>query len=192
MTIDDELLLELFKPDYYEKVGKGALIVNVVGTGDIDYKLEETYELTFWRISEVRKMTPDIIVTKRTQPETIAIELENDFDWDFQKSLRKLKKYRKKFGDVRVIIPREYKKFGPLYFHEGFRVYLWSAKRKWKYLKCHFVNSRENRFANFMCEGKTSDGKPCKNGRRDLFEMVGLEDIRIEEFKPEDASSTKA
>lgn len=185
------MLLELFKPDFYEKVGKDALIISVVGTGDIDYKLEETYELTFWRISEVRKMTPDIVVTKRNKPETIAIELENDFNWDFQKSLRKLKKYRKKFEDVRVIIPREFKKFAPLYSHESFRVYLWSAKRKWKCLKCNFINPRENRFVNFMCEGKTNDGKPCNNGRQDLFEMVGLQDTKVEEFKPEDIDSTK-
>jgi hypothetical protein len=189
MTIDDELLLELFKPDYHEKVGKGALIVNVVGTGDIDYKLEETYELTFWRISEVRRMTPDIMVTKRTSPETIAIELENDFNWDFQKSLRKLKKYRKKFGDVRVIIPREYKKFGPLYSHENFRVYLWSAKRKWKCLRCGFITARENRFMNFKCEGKTQKGETCNNRNRDEFEFVGLEDTKIDEFKPEDVTS---
>ena len=35
MTIDDELLVELFKPDRYGKISKGAPIVNIVGTQKI-------------------------------------------------------------------------------------------------------------------------------------------------------------
>ena len=46
MTIDDELIYELIKPDRYGKVGKDAFIVKVVGTRKIDSKLEEPKELS--------------------------------------------------------------------------------------------------------------------------------------------------
>jgi len=42
MTIDDELILELIKPNKLGQVGEGALIVKVVGTKKVDYELEET------------------------------------------------------------------------------------------------------------------------------------------------------
>jgi hypothetical protein len=172
MTIDDELLLELFKPDYYGNIGKDALIVNIVGTPIIDYKLEESEEVTFWRKSEIEKMTPDITVTLKQESITIAIELENDIKWDFQESLRQLKKYRKKFSDVRIIIPREYKRFAPLYHNERFQVYLWSAKRKWKCFRCGFVNVNESRIPP-KCDGKNQNGKSC-NANREEFELVGF------------------
>ena len=41
MTIDDELILELIKPDMHGKVGEKALIVKIVGTRKIEYGLEE-------------------------------------------------------------------------------------------------------------------------------------------------------
>jgi hypothetical protein len=66
MTIDDELLLELLKPEKSGKVGKDALIVKVVGTLKVDYKLEksEDYQTkadAFERTWSI--MTPDILVT---------------------------------------------------------------------------------------------------------------------------------
>ncbi len=186
MTIDDELLLEIFKPDCYGNLGKDALIIQLIGSGDIKFTLEESHSRRIAKTGEVIKMTPDILVTKLNPTQMVAIELENDFDWDFQKSLRELKKYRLKFGDVRIIIPREYERFASLYCHENFQVYLWSAKRKWRCLCCGFINVRENRFINFKCEGKLEKGKLCENGRQDMFELVGLEDTRIEQYKPEE------
>ena len=71
MTIDDELLVELFKPDIHRKVGKNALIVKVVKTLKIDYKLEEP--TSYWERHrgkdlmeikrEVVKIRPDITIT---------------------------------------------------------------------------------------------------------------------------------
>jgi hypothetical protein len=183
MTIDDELLLKLFDPDFYGNLGEDALIANIVGTRLIDYTLEETKEVSFWRKGEIETMTPDIVVTHRQQSTTIAIELENDISWDFQKSLRQLKKYKKQFSEVRIIIPREYKRFAPLYYHEGFGVFLWSAKRKWKCLKCHHITPSESRIPP-RCNGKTEDGKPCTN--KNDFDLVGLESTKFEGYKPED------
>ena len=186
MTIDDELLLEIFKPDRYGNFGKDALIIQLIGSGDIKFTLEENISHLVRRTGEVLRMVPDIVVTKLNPTQTVAIELENDYDWDFQKSLRELKKYRLKFGDVRIIIPREYERFASLFCHENFQVYLWSAKRKWRCLDCGFINARENRFINFKCEGKKTNGKPCDNSRQDRFELVGLEDTKIEQYRPEE------
>lgn len=187
MTIDDELLLELFKPDPCGNVGKDALIVkdHVVRTHAFDYKLEDSQEISFWRKSEIERITPDIIITLKRETKTIAIELENDIKWDFQDSLRQLNKYKKNFPDTRIIIPREYKRFAPLYVHEGFKVYLWSAKRKWECLRCHYINIEENRVPPKKCKGKAKEGKSCGNTNRDEFDLVGLEDTQFKEYVPD-------
>ncbi len=186
MTIDDELLLEIFKPDRYGNLDKDAVIIRLVGSGDIKFTLEETFSYRSTRTGELVRMTPDIVVTKLNPTQEVAIELENDYDWDFQKSLRELKKYRLKFGDVRIIIPREYERFASLFCHENFQVYLWSAKRKWRCSICGYINAKENRFINFKCEGRIDKGKLCDNGRQDMFELVGLEDTKIEQYRPEE------
>jgi len=41
MTIDDELLLELIKPNVHGEVGEKALVTKIVGTRRLQYKLEE-------------------------------------------------------------------------------------------------------------------------------------------------------
>lgn len=194
MTIDDELLLELFKPDTSGKVGKDALIVKIVGTRRITYRLEETasgfqthYEepmhITSPIESELYKITPDIVVTiPRKENRQIAIELENDIHWDFGQSLRQVKKYKRKFKDTRVIIPYEYERFAPLYKNEGVRVWLWQAKRKWKCLRCGTINVNESRIPP-KCKGKDSEGKKCTNTSRDEFDLVGLENADFNEYE---------
>jgi len=186
MTIDDELLVELFKPERDGKVGKGALIAKIVGTRRIIYTLEETasgfqthYEKPIYIFSqsksELYKITPDIIVTiPRKENRRIAIELENDIHWDFGESLRQVKRYKEEFPDTRVIIPYEYERFAPLYKNESVRVYLWQAKRKWKCLRCETVTENESRVPP-KC-------KKCKNKSRDEFDLVGLEDAKIWEY----------
>lgn len=66
MTIDDELLVELFKPDKYGKVGKNALIVKVVGTRNIHYKLEELFSFYLDTDAVIKKekthICPDIAI----------------------------------------------------------------------------------------------------------------------------------
>jgi hypothetical protein len=188
MTIDDELLVELFKPDRYGKVGKDALIVKVVGRRDIHYNFEELHSFYLDHDAVIKKekthICPDILIyadITRIQPQ-IVIELENDIKWDFQASLRQIKNYKHKFGDVRVIFPEKYKRFAPLYKNEGFRVYLWKAKRKWQCLRCGTVNVNESRIPP-KCEGKDSEGNECKNNSRDEFELVGLKNADILEYK---------
>jgi len=179
MTIDDELLLELFKPDRYGKVGKDALIQKVVGTLNINYKLEEPKDYQTKSDAVQRTwsiMTPDIIITIPIQQKEIAIELENDVHWDFQASIRQVKKYRQEF-DTRVIIPYDYKRFAPLYKNEGLRVWLWQAKRKWKCLRCETVTVNESRVP------PECSNKKCKNKRRDEFDLVGLENADFNEYE---------
>ena len=187
MTIDDELLLELFKPDRYGKVGKDALIVKIVGRRAIYYNLEELQRFYLDTDAVIKKekthICPDIVIygeITRTQAQ-IAIELENDIKWDFGESLRQVKNYKNKFGDVRVIIPETYKRFAPLYKNEEFRVYLWKAKRKWQCLRCGTINVNKSRIPP-KCEGKDSEGNECKNNSRNEFDLVGLKDADIEEY----------
>jgi hypothetical protein len=185
MTIDDELLLELLKPEKNGKVGKDALIVKVVGNLKIDYKLEEPsgyfkrFEVNDKGLSAtvnegLIKITPDITVAITHENKQIAIELENDIQWDFQKSLQQVKKYQQKF-DTRVIIPYEYERFAPLYKNEGVRVWLWQARRKWRCLRCRTINVNESRVPP-QC-------KKCKNKSRDEFDLVGLENADFNEYE---------
>jgi len=201
MTIDDELLLELVRPDARGRVRKEALIVSIIGTKEIQYKLEEsTYYTESYGTGEDQKIefvgiTPDITVKIKPKrgvkeafkkmvtemvmgPEVgVALELENDIQWDFQDSLRQIKKYKKKFEDTRIIIPEEYKRFAPLYKNEGFRVYLWKAIRRWQCLRCGTVTGKEGPIQP-KCKNKE-----CQNKSRDEFRLIGLKDTEIEEYK---------
>ena len=184
MTIDDELILELIKPDIHGKVGEKALIVKIVGTQKIEYKLEEsTYDSQFHQVDirierELLKMTPDIIVTiPQEQQRQVAIELENDIHWDFQKSLRQVKKYKIRFDDTRVIIPKEYERFASLYKNEGFHVYLWKAKRKWQCLRCGTITDKEGPIQP-ICKNRE-----CGNKSRNEFRLIGLKNTIIDEYR---------
>jgi len=185
MTIDDELLLELIKPDENGEVGESALIIKIVGTKKIEYKIEQSeidYEL-YWDALTLGKrnveMTPDITISIPNENKQIAIELENDYDWDFQASLRQVKKYRIRFDDTRVIIPKDYGRFAPLYKHEGFRVYLWKAKRVWQCLKCDTKTDKEGPVI------PKCSNSGCRNHSQNGFRLIGLKDTSIEEFNLE-------
>jgi len=185
MTIDDELIYELIKPNKYGEVGKDALIVKIVGTRKINYKLEEPTR--YWEIREITgsipvrqeitqeavKITPDITVTLlHEEGKKIAIELENDIQWDFQVSLRQVKKYKGEFPDTRVIIPDEYKRFAPFYKHEGFRVWLWKATRVWQCMRCGKITEKEGPLEP-KCE-------KCKKHTR--HRLIEVKNAEIEEY----------
>jgi len=86
LTIDDELLLELIKPNKLGEVGDDALIIKVVGTKNMSYTLEEpttpfkSYTATDeFDYAMEHLITPDITVTLPKEKEKeIAIEIEND------------------------------------------------------------------------------------------------------------------
>jgi hypothetical protein len=61
---------------------------------------------------------------------------------------------------------------------------LWSAKRKWKCLKCHHININESRVPP-KCEGKNEKGELCDNTRLDQFDLVGLENTKFKEYEPD-------
>jgi len=190
MTIDDELVLELIKPDRDGKVGKDALILKILGnSSEIEYELEKT-TYNFSQYGDLKKkfekvrfipMTPDITVTafspKDKTIQNTAIELENDIDWDFAESLRQLRKYRLNFPDTRIIIPKEFERFAPLYEKAGFRVYLWKAVRKWQCLRCGTETRKEG-----PVTPKCSNSK-CNNNSRNEFRLVGLQNADVEEYQ---------
>jgi len=198
LTIDDELILEVIKPDESGKVTEKGLILSIAGSKDIQYKLEEsTYFIETYGSGEneetkIVTMTPDITIWKKPArgwkalvkdvmkemivgpEEGIAIELENDIQWDFQSSLKQVKKYKEKFQDTRIIIPEDFRRFAPLYRNEGFRVYLWTTERVWNCLKC----------------GKDTVGRgpivpkcECGSHNPSDFRLVGLRNTEITEYR---------
>ena len=198
MTIDDELLLELIKPDSKGKATEGGLIVTIAGTKEILYKLEQStsylknYGTEQEPEIEVIKMTPDITIWRKPPQrgwktlakdvlkqivigpdEGVAIELENDIQWDFQCSLQQIKKYKGKFEDTRIIIPSEFGRFAPPYKNEGFRVYLWDAKRRWQCLRCGTETDKAGPVSP-KCQ-------KCSNNSQNDFRLIGLKDTTIEE-----------
>lgn len=201
MTIDDELILELIRPDKNGGITERSLIVVITGGVDYIYKLEEsTYYIKDYGSTQTRpipkivRMTPDITIWKKPRrgmqaflkgavkeivvgPESgIAIELENDIQWDFQASLKQIKKYKGKFEDTRIIIPADFMRFAPLFKNEGFRVYLWKAKRIWQCLRCGTETIKEG-----PVTPKCSNTK-CNNHSANEYRLIGLKDAVIEEF----------
>lgn len=200
MTIDDELILELIKPDPDGRIGEESLIVAITGTKAIIYKLEESthyfknYGSEEYPETEIVKITPDITIWRKPEkglkaalhgvmkemvvgPEIgIAIELENDIQWDFQCSLQQIKKYKGKFEDTRIIIPADFRRFAPLFKNEGFRVYLWTANRRWQCLKCGTETVKEGPVTPICSNQK------CQNHSQNDFRLIGLKDAKIEEF----------
>lgn len=121
-------------------------LVKIVRTSAYDYQLEES--LIFPATEDSGSLgnpqiltpisgTPDIIVTLEEKGRLpVVIEIEGDIDFDFAESLRQIKKYRRRYEDVRVIIPKICEKFAPIYKHEKIRAYLWSATRIWECIQC--------------------------------------------------------
>ncbi|MBY9013802.1 MAG: hypothetical protein KGD70_15625 [Candidatus Lokiarchaeota archaeon] len=197
MTISDELLYEIIKPKSNGETGDDAPIIDIVGKKKIAYKIEKstayTQKLGTGKNIEldIVKITPDILVkinSENSNVETngglaqnpeqyIALEIENDVQWDFKKSLRQLKKIKCRFPDTRVLIPKEYERFAPFYVNEGIRVYIWDAKRIWKCMKCG-TDTEKRGLITPMCS------KPkCKNHKQNEFRLSGLNETIIDEFK---------
>ena len=177
MTIHDELVLKLIKPNRLgQPIGS---ILDIIGSSSAKTKcvLEELYYRREERKPgkvEYEKMAPDIVATNLETSEKTAIEIESDMKWDFAKSLRQVKKYRrnKEFQDVVVIIPKRYERFARLYKNEGVQVYLWEATRLWKCANCGKVIPSKR-----TAIPKCSDNS-CKKSKKVLIGLEeGSEDI---------------
>ena len=197
MTITDELLYEILKPKPTGKISDDAPIRRIIGKKEIAYKLEKstayTQKLGYGKNTEldIVKITPDILVrvsstinpletsplSSSNSEQYVALEIENDVHWDFKKSLRKLKKYKARFPDTRVIIPKEYERFASFYVNEGINVYLWDGKRRWQCLKCGTETAIKG-----LITPKCSKPK-CKSHKQNEFRLIGLKDTIINEFK---------
>lgn len=195
MTITDELLFEILKPKSNGIISNNAPITKILGKKEIVYKIDKSTSYTQKIGSgnnkelDIVKITPDILVkvsgsnnsenessANQKSEKYVAIEIENDVHWDFKKSLRKLKRYKARFPDTRVIIPKEYQRFAPFYLNEGIQVYLWEAKRKWQCLKCETETISKRLIAPKCPKPK------CKSHKQNEFKLVGLEDTTISEF----------
>ena len=196
MTITDELLYEILKPNSNGKISSDAPIRKIIGKQEIAYKLEKSTSYTQkfgygeQKELDIVKITPDILIRLPSSNNTlqnnqnlssdfkqfVAIEIENDIHWDFKKSLRKLKRYKIRFPDTRVIIPKDYSRFSPFYINEGIKVYLWSAKRVWQCLKCETETVIEG-----LTIPKCSKPK-CKSHKQNEFRLIGLKDTTLIEL----------
>jgi len=148
MTIHDELIYDLTQPD---KEGKIPLH-EIVKKKDTVFKLEETFHTQLVSVNKLETITPDVFVIIGIHDpienrKHILIELESDITWDFGKSLRQIKKYRRyrwkddakyEYDDfeVYVIIPKGYEKYAKLYQNEGINVWLWTTMCVWECKKC--------------------------------------------------------
>ena len=197
MTITDELLYEILKPNNDGKISAEAPITKIIGKQEIAYKLEKftsyTQKLGYGEHTEldIVKVSPDILIKLPSLNNTlkniqninqdlkqfVVIEIENDIHWDFKKSLRKLKRYKVRFPDTRVIIPKDYERFAPFYINEEIKVYLWNAKRRWQCLKCETETVIEG-----LAIPKCSKPK-CKSHKQNEFRLKGLKDTTITEFE---------
>ena len=195
MTISDELLYEIIKPRSNGETGDDAPIIDIVGKRKIAYRIEKstayTQKLGTGKNLEldIVKITPDILVKipaknnlktnnslERNPEQYLALEIENDVHWDFKKSLRKIKKIKCRFPDTRVLIPKEYERFAPLYVNEGIRVYIWDAKRIWKCMKCGTEIEKKGLTPPVCSKPK------CKNHKQNEFRLSGLSETIINEF----------
>lgn len=183
MTIDDELIREFVK---LNKKGKpiGQYIINLAGSDHIECKLEETYSMRnpynphAEFTGDYVKMTPDIVVTNLDTDVTTAIEIENDIQWDFGKSLRQIKMYRKNtsnFQNVVIIIPKKYERFARYYKTEGFEVWLWEATRLWECMKCD-TKIPSKRTGKPKCTNQD-----CKSTELALMGLEGYQFLRFKE-----------
>ena len=181
MTIHDELVLELIKPDEWGK--PTGYVIRIVGNGKIKYVLEDLFYCAEERNTPISRdfklieMTPDIVVTNLSSGKKTAIEVEGDINWDFAHSLRQVKKYKRnsrEFQDVVVIIPKRYERFARLYKKEGFRVYLWKATRIWECMQCGNVMEDERttkpRCSSKDCNSTEQTLKGLKEESKDIFE----------------------
>lgn len=83
---------------------------------------------------------------------------------------------KNRFDDVRLVIPEDYQRFAPLYKNEGFRVYLWKAKRKWECLRCGVVTDKKG-----PVQPKCRN-RDCGNTSRNDFRLVGVKEADVREF----------
>jgi hypothetical protein len=58
-----------------------------------------------------------------------------DIRFDFDKSMRQIRKYQEKYRII-AIIPKDYERIGLLNKGQKIDIYLWSATRLWECLRC--------------------------------------------------------
>jgi DNA-directed RNA polymerase subunit RPC12/RpoP len=179
MKLHDLLVYELIKPTRYKE--PTGFIIKLIGSGDIAWRLEETETLqqraTHSLETIVDYITPDIKVTRlrpaQDESPTVVVEVETDIDFDFAESLRQTKKYRRITPDVRVVIPKEYENFAPLYTNESFRIWFWEGNRILECLRCKNKIEIKGPY-----EPKcTSCGNKTTKHR-----LIGLKDVKFSEF----------
>jgi len=181
-AIHGALLKELLKTD---ENGKRINLIPLIHHAkltvkcSVDLKYEKgcvdvivSYPRGIYSIGESR-----ILVTKEPKVKYVALELVTDISlWSNGpgKILEKVNRYKREYGDTRVIIPEEYRKqYAELFYTNDIRVHIWKGTRCWKCKKCGKITYDEH-----------SSMKPysCESGSCNSQQLYFV-DLRDVEFK---------
>lgn len=178
MGLHYDLVLALFRQN------KGSVpITNIVGVGmgrmDVEFEA-----LRYLPVRDQpdgtaplppRGATPNLIVTTLgKEKKRFAIEMELGIPFvDVGKTLRQVKKYKRLFEVVVLIIPKEAEDYAPIFKNEGVRVHLWTATRKYRCVKCK-KQTFDTTSIKPHCSG-------CKATERAL-RYSGIKDAKFEEY----------
>lgn len=128
----------------------------------------------------------DLLVTIRKYygqaDQKVAIEVENDRDFDSEEVLRKIKKDQP-YPTI-VVIPHNEHKYADLFQQSMIRVWYWKAKIKWKCDLCEDVFTTKSSITPRYCQN--SDCK-TKKGKR-----TGSNFLVYKGADPEDVEFVKA
>ena len=114
-------------------------------------------------------MSPDIVANKKNG-RSVAIEVESDIKYDFDNSMRQIRKYLEYYDETKIVIPEEYERFAHLYENEGVEVFIWSGARIWYCMEC------DNKFDNIHKINVRCPG--CNSNQLNVVDILDF-DIKI-------------
>jgi hypothetical protein len=111
----------------------------------------------------------DFLVTILNPPyrgeQKVAVEVENDYDFDVDKMLQQIKKDQP--CPTIAIIPKENERDAWLFRENLIKVWLWSVKRRWKCGYCHSFSTTTSKSPPRECPNES-----CKKKGNFVFEGI--------------------
>lgn len=150
MKIDSEISKALLQVDENNVIGKDAPITKIVHSNRLDWEPEADIG---------RNRTTDILITinsKNYSPSEVAIEIENDREFDVEATLRKIKR-QTRYPNV-VIIPKEYQRFSYLFQKSGIPVWYWTATCRWICRHCKGITTSSSSLMPSRCQNCEKQG----------------------------------
>ena len=185
MTVHDEIVLKLTELNKDGSIYLKQLLPSSF-TEPLNYRLESSSRMYDNSTISHRAIRPDIVVffsETKTESEIpyanppingYAIEIENDIQWDFARSLQQIKDYFQGYYPI-VLIPKIYERFKRLYEHEGITTWLWTADRVWECMECG--HQMESSLTGMPKHTKNPKNKSC-NSRQ--IRLKGIKNLVLE------------